>query len=429
MSWLLISLLLMVCLWLVGSGLRRPGGIYEFPFLAGATFLGFLLPQLPGLATDPYLPAIAFEKMVFFTILCAVAMGVGWTSGAKPINAGKWAFDQQVLLWIAAGLSLIGAFFSYKIDQLPPEMTVLSSQWTGLPVAYLFFARVKIYGFAIAALCFARNPSRFAFTIILFNMMYILQNVVLHGRRADTSEFLLIVALSVWFARGKALPRTVAVIGIMVGTLFIHSVGDYRSLSSQNDLNTSTVLQISWVNNLLSLVKNGGAEAKNAVVHIHHIDQYMEFDYGASNWNILVFNYVPAQLFGSEFKESLYIPISPQGDPYYDAPGGATNTGMLDAFASFWYFGFVKFFFAAYFVSRIYYSAKMGSFMFQILYMVSLTPALHVITHHTQTLPSAWVHMALFLLPSLALAKIKAPSKLSLGNMEARKVSGKVGIR
>lgn len=78
MTWLLISLLLAVCLWLVGKGLSRPEDIYELPFLAGATFLGFLLPQLLGLADDPYLPATTFEKMVFFTILCAIAMSVGW---------------------------------------------------------------------------------------------------------------------------------------------------------------------------------------------------------------------------------------------------------------------------------------------------------------------------------------------------------------
>jgi hypothetical protein len=52
-SWLLISLIAAVCLWLVGKGLSRPGGIYELSFLAGGASLGFLLPQLLGLANNP----------------------------------------------------------------------------------------------------------------------------------------------------------------------------------------------------------------------------------------------------------------------------------------------------------------------------------------------------------------------------------------
>jgi hypothetical protein len=426
MSWLLISLFTAVCLWLVSKGLSHSGGIYEFPFLAGATFLGFLLPQLLGLADDPYLPAAAFEKMVFFTILCAIAMGVGWAWGAAPSVGARWSFDERRLLWVAAGLSLIGAIFSYKIDRLPPEMTE-ASNWTGLPVAYLFFARVKVYGFAIAALCFARRPSRFAFTIILFDMMYILQNVVFHGRRADTAEFLLIVALTAWFGWGKALPRMVAVIGIMAGTLFIHSVGDYRSLSRENQLSTSTVSEIKWMDNFLYLIENGGEEARNAIYHVNYIDKNMAFDYGIFHWNILVFNYVPAQIFGRDFKEALFIPTPPQADPYYDQMGGSTNTGMVDAFGSFWYFGAIKFFLVAYLMGRIYHSAKDNNILFELLYMLSLTPALHTITHHTQHLFSAWVHMMLFLLPLLALAKTRTPSRLSSSSDNVREVGRKVG--
>ena len=50
MNWILIAALAVVCLVLIVQGMRAPGKIYEFPFLAGATFLGFLLPQMPALA-------------------------------------------------------------------------------------------------------------------------------------------------------------------------------------------------------------------------------------------------------------------------------------------------------------------------------------------------------------------------------------------
>lgn len=417
-SWVLIGLFVAACLWLVGQGLvgqeRARGRIYELPFLAGATFLGFLLPQLPGVAADPYVPVAAFEKMIFFTILCVIAIGVGWASGARPLTVAAWSFDERWLLWMAAALSLLGAFFSYKIDQLPPEL-VNTSMWTGLPVAYLFFARAKLYGFAIATLCFCRRPSIFAFAIIIFDVMYLLQNVVLHGRRADTAEFVLIIALSVWFARGRPFPRTLAVIGIMIGTLFIHSVGEYRTLTVQDSLMSastladrfSTASNIEWINNISNMIEYGGLEARNAVHSINFIDKNMSFDYGAANWNILVFNYIPAQVVGQDMKQAFYIPVTDQGDPYYDQVPGSTNTGMVDAFGSFWYFGWIKFFLAAYIMACIYRTAVDGYMLFQLLYMLSVAPALQVITHQTQNLPTAWVHMAIFLLPALALARVR----------------------
>jgi len=48
-----------VCAGLLGWGMREKGRIYEFPFLAGATFTGFVLPQLIGLRNDPVLPEYA----------------------------------------------------------------------------------------------------------------------------------------------------------------------------------------------------------------------------------------------------------------------------------------------------------------------------------------------------------------------------------
>jgi hypothetical protein len=143
----------------------------------------------------------------------------------------------------------------------------------------------------------------------------------------------------------------------------------------------------------------------------------------------LVFNYIPAQIVGQDLKEAFYIPVPLQRDPYYEVVqiGGTTNTGMVDAFSSFWYFGAIKFFLVAYLMGRIYRSAKNNSILFELLYMLSLTPALHTITHHTQWLFSAWVHMALFLLPLLVLAKTKAPSKLSPGGSDVRKVGRKAG--
>ena len=90
----------------------------------------------------------------------------------------------------------------------------------------------------------------------------------------------------------------------------------------------------------------------------------------------------------------------------YNALVGTTETGMADAFQSFWYFGALKFFLISYLLSRLWASAQDGQMAGQLTYMLSVVPATHVVSHQTDWVLMAWVHMILFLVPSLALAVV-----------------------
>jgi hypothetical protein len=411
MNWLLIYTLAAVCLGLLLLAMRRPGGIYAYPFVAGATFLFFVVPQLPALANDPFLPPDAFAKAAVLCVLCAAMCGLGWAVGKRPMIGMSWTFDERRLLWIAAVLSLTGAFFFFKISRLPDELTSMD-QWTGLPVAYLFFAKLMTYGFAIAILSFVRRPSLFALTIILYDATYYADRFLSAGRRADTAELFVLIVLGLWFQRGIAVPRVFAVVAIVATALAIPSTGDYRALAKAHDgwPGWSEVSKIDVWRNFDEMFQKGGFEMRNAVHRIHFVDETLNLDYGAWHWNTLVFNYVPAQIVGASFKASLMIPLGErQFSPDYESQIiiGTTHTGMADAFASFWYFGALKFFVVAYLLGRIYRAAAAGNTAYQIVYMISLTPATHVITHETQWIFSLWVYMALLFVPFLALARVK----------------------
>jgi hypothetical protein len=99
------------------------------------------------------------------------------------------------------------------------------------------------------------------------------------------------------------------------------------------------------------------------------------------------------------------IPIKQYADGYVPTLG-TTETGMADAFGSFWYIGAIKFFIVAYLLGRCYLAAVAGNTVYRLLYMLTLTPAMLTITHHTQWVLSTWVHMAMLLLPFLVLAKV-----------------------
>jgi hypothetical protein len=427
MNWLLLATLLAVSIWLTATGFSRPGKIYEYPFLAGTTFLGFVLPQLPAFAGDPFLPEGAFAKTVLFTTLCAAACGAGWAVGNQPMRILAWRLHERRLLWVAALLSVAGAFFYFKLSRLPKEV-LSGSMYTGLPVMYLFFGKLVGYAFVTAVLCFMHRPRALALAIALFDAVLMLDRIVVGGRKSEFTEVLLAILIAAWFRRGIAVPGAIGLAGVLAAGLALNSTGDYRSITQGEDPKFSELSRIDVFANFISLLHNGGPEMRNAILRINATDRSLIFDFGTFHWNVLVFNFVPAQLVGTELKESLVLSIPGSYDRDYAPPTGSTETGMADAFASFWYFGAVKFFLIAYFLGRIYRAGMAGSAAAQLLYILSVVPAMLAITHHTQWILSAWVQMGMFLLPGLALARARGsairPQTLGALRHEPRSAAG-----
>jgi hypothetical protein len=72
---------------------------------------------------------------------------------------------------------------------------------------------------------------------------------------------------------------------------------------------------------------------------------------------------------------------------------------MWDAYGSFWYFGAVKFLIIGILLGWMYAAAMAGNTTMQALYMLSATPSMLTITHFTNEIVIAWVHILAFLAP------------------------------
>lgn len=420
MNWLLTCVLVLVVFCLLGVGMVRRVNLYQFPFLTGVITFAFLLPQVPALADDPFLPENAFAKTVAFTILCLLMCWLGYTSRAKPFSFFRHDFSEKRLLVVAFLLSILGAYFYYKLSRLSTEITV-GVQMTGVPVVYVFFSRLLCYGLAVAVLCFARRMSFVALAIIAFDLVFYLDRIVVTGKRAETVELCFIFLLAFWFHRGWRLSRVLTLAGLLLGTVGMASMGDYRNITRANAAPIwSDVANIDVVGNVNQVLRDGGPEMRNAVLRINDADSTLDFDYGKFHWNRLIFNYVPAQLLGSGFKSALMLPMPiPARD--YDPLTGTTETGMADAFQSFWYFGALKFLLLSYLMHRIWVSANAGEASAQVVYMLSIVPAMHAISHQTDWVVMAWVHMLIFLVPFLAFARVAPRTR-------ARRDEGKSNI-
>lgn len=413
MGWALIVVFLVVCAGLIAQGLSSRGGIYGYPFLAGATFLGFIGPQLPALAGDAHLPAGAFTETALFTVLCAAACGLGWDAGRRGKPGVAWVLDPGATTWAAAGLTGLGAVFYYKLSGLPAE-AIEPTLLSGLPVIYLFMAKLLSYGLYLAILCSFCFKSKMAVVIALAGAALLLHRVVILGRRGETAEAVLAIALAAWFVWGIAVPRTLALAGVLLAAVALNSTGDYREVTSGKSGRTWSDLSVANMGaNFSDVLRNGGPEMRNAVFRVHDAGRLMAFDFGAFHWNVLVFNFVPAQIVGSAVKQSLLIPMPAQSAGDYDPPTGSTETGMADAFASFWFLGCMKFFLISYVLSRLHAGAVQGRFVSQFLYIASVVPAMLAITHHTQWFVSSWFQLLVLILPVLALARAAGSARPS----------------
>jgi hypothetical protein len=408
MDHLLFSAFLVICLTFLAHGLSHRSGIYEYPFLAGATFLGFVGPQLPGILNDRFFPDGAVSRMLIVTILCLIMCRLGWAVGRRPFQqAFRWQMSERVLLWTAAGLSAIGAFFFFKISRLPEEIRTTNTP-SGIMTIYLFFSRMMVYGFVVAALCCARRISPTALIIIAVDSIFLVDRILATGKRGELTELALILLLAIFFQRRIVVPRVIFLSAALLVGVALTSVEVYRKHSRDpSGVDWASISQIDVIGNFEALLDKGGPEVRNATMHIHFINENQAFDYGLTYWNVMIHSFVPAQLVGQTVKDDLFIPLPNQVDRFYTPDYGTTETAMADAFASLGYFGALKLYLISYLLSRLYNTALGGFALPQIIYMLSITPAMISITHQTQWIFVAWVQMAFFLIPFLFLARVR----------------------
>ncbi len=414
---ILLMILLLECLFILTIAARKPVQMLEFPFLAAAVYVGYLMPQLFGVRNLIYLPEGGLETTILMAILCLAAVWVGFRVGLKrPASIFSWRFRRQRLVAASIVLSVLGAFFFFKISEMAPDVQVRSGgQWTGIITIYVLFSKMLTVGLALAILLIMDRFSPVLLSVLLFDLAFYVDRIVIQGRRAAMAELALMVLMAVWFRRRVAPPRWVMFSLIVVGTLVINSIGDYRRLMMNENMEWSgasieDIFQIDFVGNLSGLLKGErqSYDVLNAIYRIEAAERLNEFDYGLVHWNDLVRTFVPGQWVGYDIKDSLMM--DGEGPEYlafgYIPRTGTTYGGISDSFVSFWFFGFIKFFLVAMVMGKLYISGMRGDIAAQWITVLLITPALHIITHGTGFFIINGIYYMAFLIPVLYWSRV-----------------------
>lgn len=414
----LLGLLIVTALLIILWGLRRRDRMIQYPFLATCVFIGWVIPQLIGLTSYPGLPSGALEKTTFMAWLCMVFGWLGYLFNRQPAKLFEWSFQRRRLILGSIWLSLLGAFFFFKVSDLAPDVIAANGGgWTGIITIFVFLSNLLKVGLAVALILHLAKPSVPTLLIILFDLTFYLHRILIQGRRAAMVELTLMILLALWFQRKWAPRRWLMVAVLMVGTLLVNSIGDYRSTALAQDgvswsgAGISDILDIDFIGNLRKIAEGneGNDELKNASFFIEATDRNLNFDYGLSLWNGFVTTYVPAQVVGSDLKNDLIIDFknSSTREFGYSSNFGTTLTGFTDSFDSFWYLGAIKFFLIGYIMNRWWRAAIAGNFVAQIVLVLCVNSSLHAITHTTHHFFLIFVEIAVFLLPLIVYSRVK----------------------
>jgi len=402
---LLITLNILIILW----GLKDKNRTYSYPFLISLVYCGFIVPQVIGLLNNDNKPESGLNLFLLISLLSLVMCYVGWKYQPRlNLNIFDWTFSSIRLKTIATLFTVIGILFYYLLSTLPSYM-IEASNYSGLPVAYLFFANLLDYGIAIFLVLFLTNKSLYSLILLIPGVLVHLFRAVSFVRRADTIEIFIIFLTLLWFIKGKVIPRYVLITVFTFGIFILYSTGDIRDTRTYvYGSGIQDFLTIDYKGNIEQVLSEGGVEVTNAVMEIAATELSGNYDFGLFHWNMLVFNYVPAQLLGVKFKESLYANINyEEANKFfrYNTPYGSTVTGFVDAFKSFWLFGIIKFFIISFILGFIYRKSEEGKVVYQLIYALLLTASLHTVTHHTHWFIIPLIHMSIFLLPALFLSR------------------------
>jgi hypothetical protein len=358
-------------------------------------------------------------------ILCLAASWWGYERDRQPARLFTWDFNHGRLVVGATVMTLLGAFFFYQVSQLAAEVTAeTGGRWSGIITIYVFFSTLLSFGMALALVLFLRKPDWTALSLVLLGLIFYLHRILIAGRRAAMVELGMMVILACWFNRRLLPPRWAMLTTILVGALVVNSIGDYRSVMLGKDRSTwsgagiSEIMDIDYWGNIKAMVsgESPNYELTNAVMNIAAVERTLYFDFGLSHWNGFVLRYIPGQWVGYEFKQWLMadLPNHAQRVFGYRAYTGTTHTGLSDAFLSFWYFGAVKFLLIGLILGRWYRAARQGHLTAQLVVILTITPALHAITHSTHSFFILFLQLAVFLLPVIWFARKRVNSEAVL---------------
>jgi hypothetical protein len=395
--------------------LKRPARIFEYPFFMAFAFASFVVPQAFSLIRFPgFVEEKSVTAVLLMSCFCMIACFLGyqltpsalmqrWTS--RPVDMNR--LFRVGVVFIALGYAMGNALSMTEVQYSE------TGGMTGMGTILLFFYNLAYPGFAIALFCAIRRPGFVTIAASLIGVFPPLKDAI-SGRRENTAVLVLIIIMAFFYER-RVQPSRLAIAGMLVfSMLAIPATRDYRGYANNN--NWDGVRKIDLMGNFKDFVfEESILELRNGAAIIESTRQTGNYQLGKGYWNHLVFRFVPAQLVGTDLKQSLMFDAWDVGKNGGSETGiqfsrGSTITGMGDTFMQFGWFGCLFFAFMGVLFKGMWRASLAPNALFaRLMYVMTFTSGMRAVTHWTLDFLPGLFYFAIFL--GIAGFYAAAPSK------------------
>ena len=383
------DLLVLICLALLGWGVIRVERIHQYPFFMGSLFLSFILPQAFSLVSNPgaAITPEALERVLLVSCLCASACWIGYEIKPNP----KWlaklniVLDEQKLFRAGIALMLQGYLFNILLNRTIAASNGVVESGTSATI-YYFFGNVIYIAFAIFLLQTLKRPEPINLICTALSGWIPLQSLLI-GRRQGTMTFIIFIGISLWLIHRYIPPRWAVITAVVMIAflipLFAEMRGEFWNLVFSGKWEE---ILAAGQRTFAGQQKGDILELRNAALLIDATEKTGLYGYGSGWWDSIIFQYVPGQIVGYEFKKSLQFNLVTSEtlkNLYgYEVTRGTTTTGVGDSFTEFGYFGCIIFAIIGYFFKHLWISAVYQKSTFsRLLYLGLVSPSMVGITH------------------------------------------------
>lgn len=380
-------------------------GVFQLPFLIGCVSLTFVTPQLLDLNTHGYFYIHDNSVELLHMCLCNMALAVGYNFVSKriaPMSSiirfeGGSRFEQLIYIFFLVGtIASIMNRGVYKGGFVSGSFVIIS-----------FFTNYA--SIALVAILIGYNRqiiNRKIFIYIALAVVVItLDKIFASGRRAATIN-LVLTLLYFYLDKNDRLYRHFKYCVpafFIVGMITTSQIGEYRNNAYGGKKNLIENIQSLDFSSRSQAATYEKGEIYNAFEGMRMVYDNGEYDFGATNWNGIIRNFVPTVIVSKETKNSLMFKNKSDVIVNYLTRSGSTMTGYFDSFLSFGMFGFIKFLIIGSLMGYLW-RRRDQSDIALLLYCMLLVPGLHLLTHSSNYFVSELFYELIFVYPFLKIA-------------------------
>ncbi|MDD2569453.1 MAG: hypothetical protein PHQ49_07405 [Clostridia bacterium] len=310
------------------------------------------------------------------------------------------------MFWAGCFFYIIGFIGAFKLAQLMggfhaqfTEGGHYNIEWTGAPVKYNFFASYKDPGLVLCLLALLYKPTKTRILIVAVQLIYPLAITLFLGRRTHTATLGAMVLLSFYYRYGWAPSKKVFLLGLTFMALFVILAPAFRSQVNQGNFGHIKDVDKNQVIN--SYLKDDRyKEIDTAVMICSAFNQSETYNWGIDFYNGSVSRWIPRQVVGEAFKQSLMIKTKANmhdilwSQYQWEIPFGSFTTGIAHSFAFWSFFGCLFFYVISRFSFYIF-SQSISSLFNQVVYFFVVIQIPMFIIESINKLPSVIVNIVI----------------------------------